>query len=160
MKKIILTLFVMVVVMLGLDIPVKADEYSCKDTIILCEDGYFVVSISETDPVTDLSATDSRSTYYKTSKKTYTHYNDNHEKDWDVVLTGTFYYDYITSVCTDANADYHIYNTTWQMNYVTPSYSGNTARVDYSFKRYLLGINVATVTSYFTLSCSPNGTIS
>lgn len=98
MKKIILTLFVMVVVMLGLDIPVKADEYSGKDTIVVCEDGYFVVSISETDPATNFSATDSRSTYYKTSKKTYIHYNDNHEKDWDVVLTGTFYYDHITSV--------------------------------------------------------------
>lgn len=160
MKRTIIALCIMLVVMFQVSIPVKANEHSYKDKIVLCEEGYFVVSINESDPETDSSAMDNRATYYKISEKTYTYYNDNHEKKWDVVLTGTFWYNYTTSACTDANADYHIYDSSWQMIYVTPSYSGNTARVDYSFKRYLLGINVGTVTSYFTLSCSPNGTIS
>lgn len=99
---------------------------------------------------------------YKTAEtEKYVHYYDkNGVRLWSVYLKGTFAYNGKTVSCTDASVRYYIYDNDWEMIYCNSEKSGATAKANFKFKQYKLGVPLKEIEKSITLTCDTNGKIS
>ncbi len=114
--------------------------------------GYIIVTVEE-----DASP---RATTSKTGKKTFDCYNDDDEKIWTAVVTGTFTYTGSSATCTSSSTSYTIHNTSWHHYSSSASKSSNKAIGDFVFKKRVLGITIQTLQKTVTLTCSATGSLS
>ncbi len=158
MKK-LLTLLLTTALLLSASVPSFANDLTSNDIITSTntnieyyDDGTYLVTTMETEN----NSTRSTINKYKSSSL---HDNDGTTL-WTVKLTATFNYNGTTATCTSASTSYTIYDDQWRVTSATASKSGNKATGNFTVKRYLLGIPIATKDVTVTLTCSPNGTVS
>lgn len=90
----------------------------------------------------------------------YIHYYDkNGVRLWSVYLKGTFTYNGETVSCTDASTRYYIYDNDWEMIYCNSEKSGSTAKANFKFKQYKLGVPLKEIEKSIKLTCDSNGKI-
>ena len=121
-------------------------------TIEYLEDG----SCFETEIVVNNNA---RSTVTGASK-TITYKNAAGEKMWYVKVVANFYFNGSTSECTSASAYAGSYVSTWKIEDVYSSRSGNWGAATAVAGDYYLFTRVGTVTKTAKLSCDKNGNVS
>ena len=95
------TAFLMVLCMA---FPVFSAEKRDK-TVLLFEDGSYLVIMLEADPQTRAAT--------PTASKSYTYYNSNDERQWIFMLRTSFMYDGTNSEAISAEAAYTIVNRDW-----------------------------------------------
>ena len=131
---------------------VFAKDVSSEVINILDDGSYFVITISEDNPVAARAVS---STFSKTGSKTYSYYSGSDELLWVLRVHGTFTYDGSSAEATDADYSYEVYSSDWSFVSGSASYSGATATASGRFKHGLFPTN-ATV----SLTCSPSGKLS
>ena len=101
------------------------------------------------------SASTQRALKTITSRKTF-EYNKNGKTEWKAVLTASFYYNGLTSKCTDASCPVSVADTNWSQQSKNVRISGSTAIVD--LVMYHKGQDKSF--SYtLTLSCDKDGNV-
>lgn len=146
MKKTVAAL--LVCILFALLIPVSAADAAQAEP--LPDGGYFVTETVVT-PVSRGSLNVEKRDYY---------YNNSGEKQWTMVLHGSFTYNGTTAACTSASITYTIYNSNWHFQSKNAWPSGNTANGTLTMDRKFLGITIQTVTKSLTITCDANGNIS
>ena len=101
-----------------------------------------------------------KSDYKTTETEKYVHYYDkNGVRLWSVYLKGTFTYNGETVSCTDASTRYYIYDNDWEMICCNSEKSGATAKANFKFKQYKLGVPLKEIEKSIKLTCDSNGKI-
>lgn len=147
-----------IALLLILSIPFTAFAQENENKIVSIEyfdDGsYLIVELVEEEvPLT-------RATSPKSGTKTYTYISSTDKVLWIATLNGSFTYTGTSATCTSASVSYKIYDDSWKCTSAVASKSGRTARGDFVFKKYVLGIPIKTIEKSLTISCSNTGTLS
>ena len=140
------------------DYSVRADDVYCSEIIQNTDGSYIIVTMMTNTSF--CSSNTPRTSYTKTTSRTFTYYSSDNVAKWDVVLTATFIYDNITSSCIASSASYHTYDTTWSCTSLLPGKAGNAAWANFTFVQTVHFITCNTYTGCVSMSCSANGTIS
>ena len=101
---------------------VKAAAEPTTERIVYADGSYVI---------TRITSTESRASNTKTSSKDYLYYNANDVLQWKATVVGTFVYDGSTSTCTVVSTNFVRYTTTWTLDSVSKSKSGNRAIGDF-----------------------------
>lgn len=118
------------------------------------DDGsYAVVTITQTQT---RSARAAQST---TAGRKITDYYDSADVlQWSAIVTGNFTYNGTSATCTSAKVSHEIKDSKWKLHSSSASRSGNTARGDFEFYLYTLGVvHINTREAHPVLTCSPTG---
>ncbi|MCM1115127.1 MAG: hypothetical protein NC397_06475 [Clostridium sp.] len=118
------------------------------------EDGSYIVTEITSNVISTMA------TKTTTKSKSLIYYDSNDNKEWRIVVTGTFNYTGSSANCTKSVTSYNIYNDRWKVTSAVSSKKGNKANGDFTVKRYSLGIPVKTVNKLITISCSNTGVCS
>lgn len=147
-----------IALLLILSIPFTAFAQENENKIVSIEyfdDGsYLIVELVEEETLL------TRATSSKPGSKSFTYYNSSDEPVWKATLNATFTYTGSSATCTSASVSYKIYDDAWKCTSAVASKSGRTARGDFVFKKYVLGIPIKTIEKSLTISCSNTGTLS
>jgi len=146
MKKTVAVL--LVCILFTLLIPVSAADSA--ETESLPDGGYFVTETVVTPVSRGSLNTERRDCYYNTSG----------EKQWTMVLKGSFTYNGTTATCTSASVTYTIYNSNWHHKSHSAWASGNTANGTLTMEKWLFLTPVLIVSKSLTITCDANGNIS
>lgn len=101
----------------------------------------------------------SKSTTTVTRSKVSNIYNSNDEILTSFVLTGTFIYDHSTSRCTNVTCTTTIYDDQWKFTSTSATKSGISANGSYTVKRYVLGLEMDSISRTLTISCDAHGNV-
>lgn len=143
MKKVLLSLCLLMSGILMSSHQVNAEGYYYEETIEIIEENI------------------SRASSSKTGEKIGTYRNSSGEKQWEVIVTGTFTYNGSTSTCTKASVSVNVYNNYWHLYSKSASKSENKAIGKATCKLYSVSGNVIdTVSKTVTLTCSASGKLS
>ena len=116
------------------------------------EDGCYLV---ETFSEMQLRASGS-----KAGTKSTTYHSQDGTALWKATLTGTFTYTGTTATCTGASCSVSIYHSHWYTISKNAAKSGNTASASMTMGKKLLGVTVAQIPAYVSISCDVNGNLS
>ena len=145
MKKVI-SMFTAFLMVLCMAFPVFSAEKRDK-TVLLFEDGSYLVIMLEADPQTRAAA--------PTASKSYTYYNSNDERQWIFMLRASFMYDGTNSEAISAEAAYTIVNRDWVLTDSDAYCQGAAAIGEAVFEHSTMGAVPVTV----TIRCDKNGNI-
>ena len=94
-----------------------------------------------------------------TANRTSTLYTADNKIIAKVTLTGTFSYNGIASICTNARANVTIYLSGWSIVSEDTGHSGNTASTEVELAMKILGITVQSKIVNSTITCDKDGNI-
>ncbi|MCC8073109.1 MAG: hypothetical protein LIO62_03160 [Clostridiales bacterium] len=154
MKKFSTVILILFILIFMCPTTIFAQEIKVNKNIEYLDDGSYIVTEFNTNGASTFS------TSTKNYAKSSSYYNSDDEKEWTVVLTGTFSYTGTSATCTKAVKSYTIYNDKWKVTSSSASKSGNKAIGDFVLKKYVLGVSVKTVDKTLTISCSKTGVCS
>lgn len=158
MKKICLGLTIAFMMLFTVAVPCCASSTESANATMEYEyydDGsYAVIStvVEETEESGIIPAATAKS---KTADRTYTYYNKNNKKAWEMTLTAKFSYDGSTAKATSSSVSKKIHIDGWKCSSKSATKSGTTAKATGTFKYGTL-----TKTKTIGLKCSKTGTIS
>lgn len=109
--------------------------------------------------ITEYINNSTKSTTTVTRSKVSNIKNNNDEVLASFQLTGTFIYDHSTSRCTNASCTTTIYNDNWKFTSTSATKSGISANGSYTVKRYVLGIEMDSISRTLTISCDAHGNV-
>ena len=142
MKKLILSVCLIIGIASITTLPIQAEEYSYEESIEVIEESI------------------TRTTSTKIAKKTGSYKNSSGTVLWSVTVTGTFSYNGSTSSCTKSVVSTHINNSRWSISKSSSSKSGNKATATAIAKCTSDGAVVSTVSKTVTLTCDKDGNLS
>lgn len=123
------------------------------------EDEFYTVTVIEEEDTSPFYSTLATTKYVTKTKTTYME-NVDHENLWSVSITATFAYDGTTATCTSYTPSAKSYNSSYKIQSVTGSKSGNTATATATAVRLFPSGSTATYTKSVTIKCSPTGVVS
>lgn len=109
--------------------------------------------------ITESINSSTKSTTTVTRSKVSNIKNNNDEILTSFQLTGTFIYDHSTSRCTNVSCTTTIYDDTWKFTSTSATKSGISANGSYTVKRYVLGIEMDSISRTLTISCDAHGNV-
>lgn len=124
-------------------------------TQVFADGSYIVVKLHESN---ETNAT--RATKTKIGSKDYEYHTSSGDLRWVITVNGTFTYTGSSATCTKSTVSTKIYNDAWKIASATASKSSNKAIVNFTVKRYTLGVVTKTVQDSVTLTCSAKGVLS
>lgn len=133
--------------------------YAQSPTIISYDIEYISEDIYIETFIIECESNISKSTTTVTRSKVSNIKNSNDEVLTSFVLTGTFTYDHSTSRCTNVSCTTTIYNDQWKFTSTSATKSGITANGSYTAKRYILGIEMESLSRTISISCDAHGNV-
>lgn len=153
MKKITLLLTLILVALVGTNIPANALEVP-RVEIEYLENGDYIETIITTDNSVSTFATNT-----KTGAKTKNYKNSAGTVQWSVTVKGTFSYNGSTSVCTSCSHSTTSPASAWTIKSSSHSKYGNTATAK-ATATYTTATGTTDLTRSVTLQCSAYGVLS
>ena len=156
MKKITLVLALILVALVGVNIPANALEVP-RVEIEYLENGDYIETI-----ITDFTTENSVSTFAtntKTGTKTKSYKNSAGTVQWTVTVKGTFSYNGSTAVCTSCSHSTTSPGVSWSIKSSSHSKSGNTATAK-ATATHTTDAGTTDLTRSVTLQCSAYGVLS
>lgn len=129
-----------------------AQETTDQSNVIYYDDGSYITI--------DIISIDSRATQTKIGSKVYTYYDSNDNVEWKATLTGTFAYNGYSCTCAVSSYTVDIVDTDWYEISGSTTRSGNSAVLDLTMGRKMLGVTVKKLTIEMTLTCDVSGNLS
>ena len=142
MKKLLLSVCLILGIISTIAIPAQAEEYYYEEAIEVIESSM------------------TRATSTKTAKKTGSYKNSSGTVLWSVTVTGTFTYNGTTSSCTKSVVSTSVSNSNWKISSSSSSKSGNKATATATAKCFYDGPMISTTSKTVTLTCDKNGNLS
>ena len=142
MKKLLLSVCLILGIISTVAIPAQAEEYYYEEAIEVIESSM------------------TRATSTKTAKKAGSHKNASGTVLWSVTVTGTFTYNGTTSSCTKSVVSTSVSNFNWKISSSSSSKSGNKATATATAKCFYDGSMISTTSKTVTLTCDKNGNLS
>ncbi len=133
--------------------------YAQSPTIVSYDIEYISEDIYIETFIIECENNTSKSTTTVTRSKVSNIKNSNDEVLTSFVLTGTFIYDHSTSRCTNVSCTTTIYDDQWKFTSTSATKSGISANGSYTAKRYVLGIEMESVSHTITISCDAHGNV-
>lgn len=158
MKKLISVIIVLLVL---ITLPLNAYANNEKNEVInenkyieYFDDGSYIVTEINTNNISTLATVTNKT-------KSSIFYNSKNEKQWEVIVNGSFSYTGNSATCLNSSVSYKIYNTgMWKVTSANASKSGAKAIGDFVIKEYFIGIPIKTINKALTLTCSNTGVCS
>ena len=155
MKRTVISIAAAFALLITTAMPCFASENSIEREYEYYDDGSYAIIETAISTPSDISSIGTNSTSSKRATRTYTYYNSENKRAWDMTLDATFEYTGAKATATKSSVDYTIYVTGWSCSSKSATKSGATAKASGTFKYKTL-----TRSKTIGLKCSKSGVIS
>lgn len=134
----------------------KYDDIIISQKTEYLDNGFYIIKTLTVESQNNLIRTSST----KTGSKTITIFNSDDEAMVTLKLTASFSYTGTSATCTSVTPSYTIHNSYWKVPTAIGTKNGNTAKGEFTAKKYWLGLLVQTINESTSITCSNTGVLS